>query len=511
MTETSEVRIVATRPTPGTPRPYDFPEVQRSRLANGLSLVVAHLPGRPLVSASLILRNGAGDEPDGDAGATVLAARALTEGTERYEAIALVEASERLGASIHADAGWDAMSIGVDVPAVRLEPALELLAEVALHPTFPTAEVDRLRDERLNDLLQSEADPRRRADEAYAATIYTAGSPYRRPSGGTKETVERLDPNRLRVAYERGLDPARATLIVGGDLTGIDLPAITERLFGSWGASFGAGPTGLVVAEGAVRERFIRVLHRPGSVQTEIRIGHIGLPRRIPDFHALSVMGAILGGLFNSRLNTKLREEKGYTYGAGAGFDLRRAAGPFAARAAVNTEVTVPAIVDILAELDRIRDTPVTDAELKAARDFLVGVFPLRFETPGPVVGALAGLVIHDLPDDELARYRPAIESVTAEAVQEAARNHIRPDASAIVLVGDADAFGADLETAGLGRLVIERDTGPQDDGRDDGVQEGLGPLDEGSGGPTEGPEEPEPTVVGEPTAKPDKNRRDPG
>ncbi|HEY8632092.1 MAG TPA: hypothetical protein VIL50_02985, partial [Candidatus Limnocylindrales bacterium] len=117
MTDAAAVRVVATRPTPGTPRPYDFPEVQRTRLPNGLSLVIANLPGRPLVSASLVLRNGAGDEPDGDAGATVLAARALTEGTERYEAIALVEASERLGASIHADAGWDAMSIGIDVPA----------------------------------------------------------------------------------------------------------------------------------------------------------------------------------------------------------------------------------------------------------------------------------------------------------------------------------------------------------------------------------------------------------
>jgi zinc protease len=487
------VRIVETRPTPGTPRPYEFPDVDRSRLANGLSILLVHLPGRPLVSASLILRNGAGDEPDGEAGATVLAARALTEGTDRYDAVALVEAGERLGASIHAEAGWDAMSIGVDVSAARLAPALELLAEVALHPTFPAAEVDRLRDERLNDLLQAEADPRRRADEAYAATIYTAGSPYRRPSGGTRETVERLDPARLRAAYQRGLDPARTTLIVGGDLAGIDVPAIADRLFGEWGSSFGAGPTGLVVAEGAVRERFVRVLHRPGSVQTEIRIGHIGLPRRIPDFHALSVMGAILGGLFNSRLNTKLREEKGYTYGAGAGFDLRRAAGPFAARAAVNTEVTVPAILDILAELDRIREAPVTDAELKSARDFLVGVFPLRFETPGPVVGALAGLVIHELPDDELARYRPAIEAVTVEDVQEAAWKHIRPDGAAIVLVGDADAIGGDLEASSLGRLLIERDTGPLDEGRDEGVQEALGPLDRDSGGPTEGSDEPEP------------------
>ncbi|HEX3429157.1 MAG TPA: pitrilysin family protein [Candidatus Limnocylindrales bacterium] len=510
MTEAA-VRVVAARPTPGTPRPYDFPEVERSRLGNGLSLAVVNLPGRPLVSAMLVLRNGAGDEPDGEAGATVLAARALTEGTERYDAIALVEAGERLGAAIHADAGWDAMTIGVDVPATRLEPALDLLAEVALHPTFPTPEVDRLRDERLNDLLQAEADPRRRADEAYAATIYSGGSPYRRPSGGTKETVERLGPSQLRAAYERGLDPARATLIVGGDLAGIDVPAIAERLFGSWGSSFGAGPTGLIVAEGAVRDRFVRVLHRPGSVQTEIRIGHIGLPRQIPDFHALSVMGAILGGLFNSRLNTKLREEKGYTYGAGAGFDLRRAAGPFAARAAVNTEVTVPAIIDIMAELDRIRDTPVTEAELKGARDFLVGVFPLRFEVPGPVVGALAGLVIHELPDDELSRYRAAIEAVTVEAVQKAARDHIRPDASAIVLVGDADAFGAELEAAGLGRLVIEREAGPQDEGRDEGVQEALGPVDEGSGGPTEGGEEPAAGTIVVPEGTEDGSAPTPG
>src|SRR6476661_6052384 len=153
------VEVIATRPTPGTPRPYEFPEVTRSRLSNGLGLHVVNLPGRPLVSASLVLGNGAGDEPDGEAGATVLAARALTEGTERYDAIALVEATERLGASLHSEAGWDAMSVSIDVPAERLEPALALLAEVVLHPTFPPSEIERLRDERLNDLLQARADP----------------------------------------------------------------------------------------------------------------------------------------------------------------------------------------------------------------------------------------------------------------------------------------------------------------------------------------------------------------
>jgi predicted Zn-dependent peptidase len=203
-------------------------------------------------------------------------------------------------------------------------------------------------------------------------------------------------------------------------------------------------------------------------------------------------MAAILGGLFNSRLNAKLREEKGYTYGAGAGFDLRRAAGPFAARAAVNTEVTVPAILDTMEELERIRAAPVTDAELAAARDFLVGVFPLRFETAGAIVGALAGLAVHDLPDDELAHYRAGIENVSIDDVQAAATAHVRPDAAAIVLVGDADAFGEALEGAGLGRIVIERDTGPRDEGRDEGVQE-IGAVDEGSSGPTEGGQEPPP------------------
>ncbi len=233
-----------------------------------------------------------------------------------------------------------------------------------------------------------------------------------------------------------------------------------------------AGP---ITSDSAVTGRFVRVVHRPGSVQTEIRIGHQGLPRRIPDYHAVSLLGAILGGLFNSRLNMKLREEKGYTYGAGAGFDLRRAAGPFAARAAVHTEVTVPAVLDTLAELSRIRSDRVTAAELRAARDFLVGVFPLRFETPGPVVAAIAGLVVHDLPDDELAHYRPAIEAQTVDDVLAAAEAHIQPDRAAVVLVGDADAFLADLEAAGIGPVRVERDDATESADNDAGASEGAG------------------------------------
>jgi zinc protease len=462
--------VVAERPVPGTPRSYDFPSFERHKLANGLTLLTVHLPGRPLVSSSLVLRNGAADEPAERGGSTVLSARALTEGTERFDAIGLIEAAERLGASLHAEAGWDAYTVGVEVPAARLAPALELLAEVVAHPTFPVAEVDRIRDERLNDILQARADPRRRAEEAFAETIYTPGSPYRRPAAGLAETVGGLDREILQAAWTRGLDPSRMTLVVGGDLSGLDVPAIVDGLMGDWTAAAGSAVAGPVEVASAVSERSVRVVHRPGAVQTEVRIGHVGLPRRIPDYHAVSVMGAILGGLFNSRLMMRLREEKGYTYGAYASFDLRRAAGPFAARAAVNTEATVPAIADTLVELERIRDGRVTDAELKAARDYLVGVFPLRFETPGPVVGAIAGLVVHDLPDDELDRYRPGIEAVTADDVLAAAREHVRTEAAAIVLVGDVDTFGSDLEAAGFGPVRIDRESAAEAERAEDAV-----------------------------------------
>jgi hypothetical protein len=211
-------------------------------------------------------------------------------------------------------------------------------------------------------------------------------------------------------------------------------------------------------------------------------------------------MSAILGGLFNSRLNMRLREEKGYTYGAGAGFDMRRGAGPFSARAAVNTDVTVPAIIDTLAELTRMRDTPVSEAELAAARDFLIGVFPLRFETAGAVVGALGSLAVHGLEVDELVGYRKNVESVGIDAIAAAAATHLHVDEAAIVLVGDVDAFGPALEAAGLGPIVIERDEAVVASGPLDEVFV-PGPVDdENETGPTAGAEEPSiPGLVDEP------------
>ena len=462
--------IIAERPTPGTPRPYQFPDIETERLANGIEVRAVNLPGRPLLSASLIFRRGAADEPAAVGGATVLMARALSEGTQRHDAIELVEATERLGASLHAETSWDATMISLDVPSERFEPGLELLAEMADEPTFPDKEVTRLRDERLNDLLQARVDPRRRAEDAFVSTIYAPSSPYSRSAGGAEATVERLTPDSLRATLARMFDPEQLTFVVAGDLTGIDITGIASRTLGGWTARPGAEPRTTIDDTPARSQRIIRAVHRPGSVQTEIRIGARGLPRQIPDFHAVSVMSAIFGGLFDSRLNRKLREEKGYTYTAGAGFDLRRAAGPFAARAAVNTDATAPAIADTLAELHRMRDEPVTDAEARAARDFLVGVFPLRFETAGAVAGALTGLVIHELPDDELVRYRPRIEAVSVDDIATAAQRHLDVDRMSIVLVGDADAFLPAVEAAGFGPIEVDRDEEPADDGEGGGA-----------------------------------------
>jgi predicted Zn-dependent peptidase len=234
--------VLAGRPAPGTPRPFHFPAIERGRLSGGLPVHLVHLPGRPLVSASLWLPMGAVDEPAAVGGATVLAARALTEGTRRRDALALVEASERLGASLRAEAGWDATVVGVDVPAERLAPALDLLAEVVREPAFPAGEVERLRDQRLNDLLQAKADPARRAEEAYLATVFDPASPYARPAGGLADTVATLDDGVLRASFASWASFDRAVLVVGGDLSGLDLPAILEPILGDLAPAPGAVP-----------------------------------------------------------------------------------------------------------------------------------------------------------------------------------------------------------------------------------------------------------------------------
>jgi predicted Zn-dependent peptidase len=459
----SDLSVLDQRPAPGVPRDYDFPAFDREELANGLTLIRAHVPGRPLLQAQLIVRGdsggGATSEAAAQAGVTVLTARAMSEGTSQRDAVAFVEASERLGAEMGAAAGWDSLAVHVEVPRTHLAAAVDLFAEMTLEPSFPEAEVERLRGERLNDLQQAMADPRRRAELAYPATIYADGAAYGRPTGGVSETVAGLERDAVVDRHGALLHPGNASVIVSGDLDGVAVDDIVSGAFGSWERTDATVATGTAVDTPAAGRRVV-IVDRPGAAQSEIRVGHVGTPRTIDDFHAVSVMNALLGGLFNSRLNRLLREERGYTYGVSSGFDMRRAAGPFAVRCAVESDVTAPAIEDIMAELRRVREAPCEAEELDAARDYLIGVFPLRFETSAQVAGALAGLVVYGLPDDELDRYRPAVAAVTAEQVLDAAQRRIDPDAASIVVVGDAAKFEAALRDADLGEVEVIHDEG---------------------------------------------------
>jgi zinc protease len=460
----ADLSVLETRPQPGPPREYHFPRFERSRLANGLTVISAHVPGRALLAAQLIFPGGAWTEPADRGGVTLLTARAMPEGTQRRDAIEFVEAAERLGAEIHADASWEALSAALEVPRSRFGAALALLAEMCFEPAFPGDEVNRLRDERLNDLLQAWADPRRRAERVFPETIYSQDSPYRRPLGGIPPTIRPLDRDAIVERHGQLLDPSSATLVVAGDLTGLPVEQLAEQHLGALPAApagRGEEPAERDVAANPAGAQFVLV-DRPGASQSELRIGHIGVPRRSDDFHAISVLNAILGGTFNSRLNRVIREEKGYTYGIHSSFDMRGHAGPFAIRTAVETAVTAPAIVDALQIARAIRAAPVTDEELGLARDYLEGVFPLRFESAGQVAGALSGLVVLGLPDDELDRYRPMIARVSRDDVLAAARRRIRPDDLSIVVVGDASQVEAPLRDAGLGELtVVPADASP--------------------------------------------------
>jgi len=459
-----DLSVLDERPGPGAPRDYRFPRFERARLSNGLSVVHAHVPGRALLAAQLIFPGGGWSELPDQAGVTVLTGRAMPEGTSRLNAVEFIEASERLGAEIHADASWESLSATLEVPRSKFSAALALMAEMAFEPAFPGDEVDRLRDERMNDLLQAWSDPRRRAERVFPETLYAPGTPYTRPLAGIQSTVRPLDRDAVVERHRALTDPSVATLVVAGDLAGLSLVELAEEHLGQRTAS---GDRPSKDEDGSVAGHpdgaRIVLVDRPSAPQSELRIGHLGVPRRTPDFHAISVLNAILGGTFNSRLNRVIREEKGYSYGIHSSFDMRRRAGPFAVRCAVETAVTAPALEETLRIVRGMTENPPEADELNVARDYLVGVFPLRFETSGQVVAALSGLVVFELPDDELDRYRPAVTAVDTDAVMAAAQSHIRPAELSVVIVGDAKEVEGPLRAAGLGELiVIPADASPE-------------------------------------------------
>jgi zinc protease len=247
--------------------------------------------------------------------------------------------------------------------------------------------------------------------------------------------VSGLTLDDVRAFYAARYQPSAMTLVFAGDVTMEQVVALVEPLFGDW--------TGTPTADRrsapdvAQAGRLLRVVAKGDAPQSEVRVGHVGLPRRTPEYFDVMVMNAVLGGLFSSRINLNLREAHGYTYGAFSAFEWRRGHGPFVVSTAVKSDVTAEAVREIMNEIDRIRSTEIGEEELTLATSYLDGVFPIRYETTGAIAGALASLVIHGLPDDYFDRYREHVRGVTTAGVLRAAQQHLHPDRLRVVVVGD--------------------------------------------------------------------------
>jgi zinc protease len=448
------------RPAPGVPRPYHFPHFVHDRLPTGLTLWTVPLPDRDLVSVHLLVDGGASAETEAEAGIAALTAETLVTGTRRLDGHAFAEATERLGIELHADSSWDVARAGFLALGDRFEDGLELLAEMVREPRFDAGEFDRLREERLADILQARSEPGRLADEHFLRQVYPDGSPYGRLNAGVPETVEPLTVEQARAHHGRQWQPDRAHLVVAGPVTPPDVRAAAERVLGDWA---GTSPGHRTIDAADRGGRRIVVVDRPGSVQSELRIGHVGIARDHADYFPAIVMASLLGGTFSSRLNQRLREELGYTYGARAAFDPRRSAGPFSARAAVHTEVTADAIRETLAQLDALQAAEPSADELREVTDFLVGVFPLRFETTAGAAAGIEPVAVYGLDHDWWATYRDRIEAVSPGDVHGAATSLLRPAEAVVVLAGDADAVRPALEAADLGPVEVVRPA--EDDG----------------------------------------------
>jgi zinc protease len=440
------------RPTAGAPRPYRFPDFSQHRLANGLGVWLVPLPERELVSVNLLTDAGAAAETEELGGVAALSAQLLVTGTRRLDAAAFAETTERLGIEVGSESSWDSARAGFTALGSKLEDGLALLAEMIREPRLDPGEFDRLKAERLNDILQARADPGRLADESFLREVFADGSPYGRLSAGRPETVEPLAVDDVRAFHATHYAPNVAHLVIAGAIDPDRALDAVERTLGDWA---GQGPGHRMLSPAQRGGRRVVLVDRPGSVQSELRVGHLGIDRHDPRYFPALVMAALLGGVFGSRLNRRLREELGYTYGARCSFDPRRAVGPFTATAAVQTEVTVDAIRELLGQLDRIRDGAPDEAELAEVRDFLVGVFPLRFETTSGIAGAIEPLAVYGLPDDWWQTYRGRLEAVGTGEVHDVALELVRPAEALVLLTGDAASLREPLERAELGPLEV--------------------------------------------------------
>lgn len=436
-------------PSPEPPRPLRLPPVQRLALANGLPVALVERHELPTVEVRLIVKSGAAADPIGRTGLAAATADMLDEGAAGKDALALADAIDFLGAEVRTSATWDFSSVALSVPVARLEPALALMADVALRPDFPPAEMERVRKRALTALLEARAVPGQVA--AYALTQAVFGQHrYGFPASGTAAALSALRAEDLRAFHTRHYRPGNAYLVVVGDVTPAALPLL-EKAFGGWPR--GDAPAPRLETPPQVKGRRIVLIDKPGAAQSVLRIGRVGPARAKADYAALQVMNTLLGGSFTSRLNDNLREQHGYAYGAGSSFGYRLVGGVFTAAADVQTQSTAEALTEMVKELQRIA-TPATAAELERARNYLALGYAEDFETNAQVAGKIAEQILYALPDDVYTAFVPKALAVSADDIVRAAAATDVAN-SVVVVVGDRKTIEPRLRALNAGEVQI--------------------------------------------------------
>ncbi len=439
-------------PESGPPPILKLPPILHLKLSNGLPVVLLEKHTLPLVQMELIAMAGSAMDPPGKNGLANIAAAMMDEGAGSRDALQFADAIDFLGASISEFAGQHTSGVILHTPLSKLDSALSLFADIVLRPKFPAEELDRQRKERLTTLLEWHDEPRSVAGVLFNRILYGSEHPYGLPPIGNEKNLRAFRVDDLNMFHDTYYHPNNATLVVVGDVSASMILPKLEEAFGQWKPS--PVPRASWPPIRQVQERKIYLVDKPSAAQSEIRIGRIGVDRMTEDYYALIVMNTILGGSFTSRLNMNLREEHGYTYGAGSSFDFRPLAGPFVARAAVQTNVTDKALGEFMKELNRILD-PVTDDELSRAKNYLTLRYPENFESIGQITAQLSDLVVFKLPDNYFENYTRHIVAVTKDNVQRVAKKYLDPEKVAIIIVGDRQQIQKGVDDLKLGPTQV--------------------------------------------------------
>jgi len=429
-------------PPPLPERPIAFPDFEEFTLPNGLRVIVLSYGTQPVLSARLYMAGGRAEDPAGMEGVAQLTATVLTRGAGALSAEEISETIEGIGGTLAASAGQDFFSVSTTVPTAGRETAFRLLGEVVLRPTFPDSEVELARRQTLSGLQAELGQPQAIAARRFNSAVYGADHPY--GVGATPATVQAISRADLIEYRERIMTPDGALLLVSGLVDRDEIEALVHTHLGEWTGPRRAPATPPALPEPA--ETRIQLVHRPGSVQSVVVMGHLGVEPGDPDYFPLQVLNRVLGGGSDARLFRILREERGWTYGAFSQFTRPAQRGHFLAQAEVRPEVTDSTVVEMLAQIRRMGEDPVPSDELDGAISFLAGSFPLRLEAADQVGGQIATTLLLGLPMEDITDYPARIRGVSGEDVLRVGTEHLNPDQMVIVVVGDATVLAERLE-----------------------------------------------------------------